>query len=358
MAFNAPEPVAELDGGPVGSPNPQSPYPPAHVSSWSSDPIPVASERQAIARRPVPPANLALAQQQYAHDPVSRHDSSSSRSSEHAGIPRLDYQLYSPPLFELSPDGITISTRTSSNLVENATALAAFLRAQASVPPKPQIHVKASRPTKTDFDIKLNLMSLLVPEDRRMRTNYIRCVGEGELAFRGSHQPGLMPAVGDGGLEEWCRLFVADPAEPKSFVLTRTVAHLDTMFIEGQLRSLISSTGYKGNLSITFPTTHARVVVRSADKVHKVVTSFKTMFKPKSKYDVAQAIWPFATAPMGTEGRQFTVQSEESWFREWRDPIKYAIVTKRHGWVTNEDKLEVLMEGKGKGVQPVDWDME
>jgi len=32
-----------------------------------------------------------------------------------------------------------------------------------------------------------------------------------------------------------------------------------------------------------------------------------------------------------------------------------AIVTKRHGWVTNEDKLEAIMEGTGKAVSKVDW---
>jgi hypothetical protein len=49
------------------------------------------------------------------------------------------------------------------------------------------------------------------------------------------------------------------------------------------------------------------------------------------------------------------VQSEEVWWREWRDPIKFAIATNRNGWVTNEDKLEALMEGRGKGVSLVDW---
>ena len=35
-----------------------------------------------------------------------------------------------------------------------------------------------------------------------------------------------------------------------------------------------------------------------------------------------------------------------------------AIATKRHGWVTNEDKLEGLMEGVGKGLSVVDWGPE
>lgn len=32
-----------------------------------------------------------------------------------------------------------------------------------------------------------------------------------------------------------------------------------------------------------------------------------------------------------------------------------AIATKRHGWVTNEDKLEALMEGTPSAASAVDW---
>lgn len=289
---------------------------------------------------------------------IGSNDTSSQRSAQtFAGLPKVDYRQYSPPLFQLSQDCTTLSSRTT-HLATNAKDLAAFMRSQALVPPKPQVHVKGTRRTTVDFDIRVNLMGLLVPEDPRQRIDYVRCVGDDDLALRGGQKPALIPRVGDGGLEEWCRLFVEDAADVKSFELTRTVVNLDMLWIEGQLRSLISSTGYKGNLSISFPVTHARVVVRSADKVNKYVSSMKTMFKPKAKYEVVQAMWPFASAKFGVEGRHCVVQSEEGWWKEWRDPIKYAVATRRRGWVTNEDKLEALMEGKGRGVQPIDWDTE
>ncbi|KAL6866495.1 hypothetical protein ACO1O0_002606 [Amphichorda felina] len=292
--------------------------------------------------------------------PIIRTETLSSSTSTQTfpGLPRIDYRLYSPPLFQLSADGTTLSSRTSQHLVGNARELAAFLRVQATVPPKPQIHVRGTRRHTVDFDIRLNLMALLVPDDARLRADYMRCVGDDELALRGGTRPDVVPRVGDGGLEEWCRLFVEDAADVKAFVLQRSVVNLDTLWLEGQLRSLIASTGYRGTLAISFPTTHARVVVRSADRVHKYVTSVKTMFRPKARYEVVTAVWPFATAKFGVEGRQCVVQSEEGWWKEWRDPIKYAVATKRHGWVTNEDKLEALMEGKGRGVQPIDWDTE
>jgi hypothetical protein len=223
------------------------------------------------------------------------------------------------------------------------------------VPPKPHIHLVGARGRKVDFDVKLNLMSLLVPDNPKQRMDYIRCVGDGETAFRGGTKPDVIPDVGDGGLEEWCRRFVDDTASVKSFALDRVVANLDTTWIEGQLRSLIASTDYKGVVNIFFPVTHARVMVQSPDKVNKFFTSVTTLFSGKHKYEVVQAVWPFATARSGEPGRRCIVQSEEVWWREWRDVIKYAVATNRKGWVTNEDKLEALMEGKGKGVNIVDW---
>lgn len=270
------------------------------------------------------------------------------------GLPQLDYRLYSPPLFELSADKTAIKT-TAPYLSANATALVSLIRAQSTVPPKPQIHITGQRGRKIDFAVKLNLMSLLVPDDPRRRMDYIRCVGHGEMAMRGGPKPSLEPDVGDGGLEEWARAFVKDQASVKTFTLERVVANMDVEWLEGQIRSMVASAGYKGVLNVTFPVTHAKVVVQNPDRVNKFFTSVTTLFAGKTKYEVVKAVWPFATHKNGELGRRCIVQSEETWWKEWRDPIKFAISTRRHGWVTNEDKLEALMEGVGKGVGTIDW---
>ncbi|KAK3940637.1 poly(A) polymerase [Diplogelasinospora grovesii] len=277
---------------------------------------------------------------------------------KYPGLPQLDYRLYSPPLFELSSDCTTIRT-TAPYLSTNATALVSLIRAQSTVPPKPQIHIVGKRGNhKVDFAIKLNLMSLLVPEDPRQRMDYVRCVGDDELAMRGGYKPSTEPVFGDGGVEEWVRRFIEDSGPVKTFTLERVVANLDTNWIEGQVRSMIASTAYKGVVSVTFPVTHSKVVVQNPDKVNKFFTSVTSLFSGKRKYEVVKAVWPFATHKSGEPGRRCVVQSEETWWREWRDPIKYAIATKRQGWVTNEDKLEAIMEGVGKGVSVVDWGPE
>jgi hypothetical protein len=270
------------------------------------------------------------------------------------GLPILDYRQYSPPMFELSADTTTVSSK-ATYLSENGKALATLIRNLATVPPKPQILVTGNRGRKVDFSVKLNLLSLLIPDNSKDRMDYLRVINKDEMGYRGGQQPALKPEIGEGGLDEWCKRFVEDSANVKSFMLERVVANLDTNWLEGQIRSLVASTEYKGVVSVTFPVTHARVIVQSPDKVNKFFTSVSTLFNGKAKYEVVKAVWPFATAKNGELNRRCIVQSEKTWWEEWRDPITYAIATKRHGWVTNEDKLECIMESKGKGLSIVDW---
>ncbi|OHF03375.1 hypothetical protein CORC01_01428 [Colletotrichum orchidophilum] len=285
------------------------------------------------------------------HDPRGIHG-----TPYYTGLPRLDYRLYSPPNFTLSSDCTTISSK-ADYLTASASALIGLIRSQACTPPKPLIHVKGNRGRTIDFDFKMNLMGLLVADDVSKRLDYIRCVAPGELAFRGGAKPDILPEVGDRELDEWCRRFIEDPAPIKSFALERVVANLDTLYIEGQIRSLIASTQYKGHINISFPVTHAKVKVNSIEKPSKIYMGMKNLFTSRHKYKVVQSIWPFATAKNGEEGRKCVVQSEEVWWREWRDSIQYAIAQKRGNgaYVTNEDKLEAIMEGKGKGVASIDW---
>jgi len=124
-------------------------------------------------------------------------------------------------------------------------------------------------------------------------------------------------------------------------VLERTVTNWDTSYLEGRLLSLISSTGYRGLVAITFPLTHSRVVVHSPDKVNRFFSDVTKM-----KYEVVKAIWPYANVARGEMGRRCAVQEEDAWFESWKDAIRHAVVMKRNGWVTVEDRLEFLMEPK------------
>ncbi|KAK4236365.1 hypothetical protein C8A03DRAFT_35739 [Achaetomium macrosporum] len=331
-------------------------------SHYSPVPVPVH-----IPRSPTPPPYSGPTSP--AQEPLPTPESQSGGPKpppRHPGLPALDYRLYKPPLFELSQDKTTIKT-SAAHLSARAEALVALIRQQATVPPKPQIHIvgrRGSSPNsgRVDFSIKLNLLPLLVPDDPRERMDYLRCVGPGEVALRGGTKPSTQPDVeGDGGgLEAWAARFVADSASVKAFALERVVVNLDGNWLEGQIRALVASMRYPGTVNVSFPVTHSRVVVQSPDRVNKFITSVAGFFAGKRKYEVVKAVWPFATMPRGAEvgggGRRCAVQSEETWWREWREPIRYAIANKRHGWVTNEDKLELLMEGLPSGTPPdVDW---
>ena len=124
--------------------------------------------------------------------------------------------------------------------------------------------------------------------------------------------------------------------------------------------------GGEGTPTPSFPVTHSKVVVQSPDGVNNFFTGITTLFSGKRAHDVVKAVWPFAnrerTEPSGAadaaKPTTLVVQSEDQWWREWAQPIRYAIATKRHGWVTNEDKPEAIMEGKGKALSAVDWSEE
>ena len=287
--------------------------------------------------------------------PSQRPLATPSGPQYYPGLPVLDYRKYLPPLFELSQDKKTITSK-ASYLSEDAAALASLIRGLAAVPPKPHIIIQGKRGRRVDFSVQMNLMTLLIPEDRGKRIDYLRCVAPGEMAQRGGQQPALTPDLGpDAGLEDWCDIFVKDPTSIKTFAVERVVANLDTNWIEGKLRSLVAAMEYKGVVTVKFPVTHARIVVQSPDKVNKFFTSVASLFSGKSKYEVVKIVWPFATGANGEHGRQCAVQSEARWWEEWKDIIRFAIATKRHGWITNEDKLEYIMEGIGKESRRVDW---
>lgn len=226
-------------------------------------------------------------------EPRSNQPAATKGSQYYPGLPVLDYRQYSPPMFDLSGDSTTITSK-ATYLSANAKALSTLLQNLATVPPKPQILVQGTRGRRIDFSIKMNLMSLLVPDDPEERLDYLRMAKHDEMAYRGGGQPSLKPEVPGDSLEEWCKRFAADQATIKTFVLERVVANLDKEWLEGKLRSLVATTDYNGHVTVTFPMTHCKVVIQSPDKVNKFFTSVSALFTGKSKYEVVKAVWPFA----------------------------------------------------------------
>jgi hypothetical protein len=137
--------------------------------------------------------------------------------------------------------------------------------------------------------------------------------------------------------------------------MERTVANWDTSYIEGRLHSLLASTAYRGRVQITFPMTHCKVVIRSPDRVNRLWTNVTSLFSGTKRYAVVKSIWPYASVPPGNSDRKFAVQSEEAWFKEWEDAIRRAVLLRRKGWVTVEDRLEFLMGGNRDRLVVSEW---
>jgi hypothetical protein len=140
------------------------------------------------------------------------------------------------------------------------------------------------------------------------------------------------------------------------FVIQRIVTNWDIEYIEGRLRALIASTGYRNQLTITFPMTHSKIVVQSPDKINKLFTSMQNLFTGTKRYEVIKIVWPYASVPPGDEDRKCAVQSEESWWSDWKDAIRHAVLSGRKGWVTVEDRLEFLMAPERDKGKTKDWD--
>jgi hypothetical protein len=133
------------------------------------------------------------------------------------GLPRLEYRLYTPATFTLSSDSTTI-TSYEPRFSTYPTALVSLIQSLATVPPKPQIRILGrSAGGEIDFDVKINLMNLIVADDVKGRMNYVKIIGSGDMGYRGELNETTSPSV-TGGLEEWARLFCADTASIKQFV--------------------------------------------------------------------------------------------------------------------------------------------
>ncbi|TVY30300.1 hypothetical protein LHYA1_G001605 [Lachnellula hyalina] len=236
----------------------------------------------------------------------------------HPGLPHLDYRLYAPSTFLLSADKSEIKSY-ETRLSTYPNALVSLIQSVATVPPKPHVRIVGKSSDGTvDFDVTMNAMNLIVPDaDRKGKMNYVRIIGPGETGFRGDTKETLAPDLGN--LDNWARSYCADT-------------------------SAIKHTAYRGHCTVSFPLTHSRVVIHSPDKVNRFFSSVTKVFTGTKKYEVIKSIWPYADVPRGETGRRCAVQEEEVWFNDWKDAIRHAVLGRRRGWVTGEDRLEFLME--------------
>jgi hypothetical protein len=136
----------------------------------------------------------------------------------------------------------------------------------------------------------------------------------------------------------------------------------NTEYIEGRIRSLLASVGYRGNVSISFPIANSEVIVHSAPTKMRLVSTLLSSVMETKKYDVVKAYWPYATIgpdASNTAPRLFAVQSEEAWWKEWSTVIRRGVLTGRSGWLSLDDQIELAMNPTVEtGEKPREWGVE
>ncbi|KAM5465278.1 hypothetical protein MauCBS54593_006524 [Microsporum audouinii] len=301
-----------------------------------------------VQRRPVPSPAQSLPQD----DPPDYTEPSTAPFQEPSStrgpvfsnsyLPPIDFAQYHIPGSSLSKDGLTI-TVAPSELSSSPEALTRFMAQQAALPPKPEIRIVGIRENpgirKLDFDIRINMLSQIVrPPGPSSSWNYVKIVGS-----RSAGSPG--GAIGD--IATFADRFCRDPATNKTFILTREVINWNTQILEGRLRTLIASLNYQGRVTITFPSTHSRVVVPGPKTNNSFYTQIVSLFKDPKRYDMVRSIWPYANMA-GSETsddprRVCAVQSENKWWDEWKLVIANAILEGRQGWLSLDDLIEFAM---------------
>lgn len=199
---------------------------------------------------------------------------------------------------------------------------------------------------------------------------YVKMIGDNETGWRGGKLESQMPTV-KGGLDEWVSRFIMEEIKNKryvyafkylrehhlkctSFALTKQVTNWNTDYLEGQIRSLVASTGYKGRLSIEFPVTHSSLVVQAPTNSKAWYEAIADVFKAKNsrRYEVIAAVWPFAALASdeaSSQGNAWAVKSEMQFWAEWKDVLKSAVLEGRKGWLSVEDHVDFAMGNGWEG---------
>ncbi|KAK6366198.1 hypothetical protein LTS17_010704 [Exophiala oligosperma] len=281
-------------------------------------------------------------------------------------------------------------TTTKPELSTTQYALMRFLNEQAPLPPKPLMliqgsHTTSNGTTQVDFDITLNLTSLLDldvpstngtapssssstttttaattrlqvdPFESSSPTTSSSSTSHFKRSSRGNNQS-MTP------LEQWVKKFIDEKTENKSFSLRRQIVNFPTTILEGMVRTLLAATKYRGKVTVEFPVQFSEVVVQRQSG--NWFTNILRLY-PTKKYDVAQTVWDVSSSGISRDDVTATMASSSSsssstqqqqqqrqgraalvaqeWWREWQYAIWNAVLKRRTGWVTVEDWIEAKM---------------
>ncbi|KAM0151902.1 hypothetical protein ACHAQE_008308 [Botrytis cinerea] len=234
-------------------------------------------------------------------------------------------------------------------------------------------HKKDSTETITDFHVRLNLTHLLTTGIRA--GGKLEILPDNQKGYRGGIIKSLEPSLskfdiesGSTGdeLQAWCEKFVSDPSSMKCFIFERKIINHDRSHLEYLLRRIVTSTNYRGQVHVNFPTSHKRVIVYSPHVVNEWrmttwirwffyltflwVVSWPILFFVTRRYEVVRCIYQYADrrAGVGVSPRKPTVQSEDEFVNLWEAALRSAIMGRmiRPNSCLDEDYRVQILQGE------------
>ena len=278
------------------------------------------------------------------------------------------------PQSQLSHDETTTTTHYPL-YSQDATILGKMIKDQSKYPPifTARIigtHTETRRDKEkqeeiavTDFDIRLDMTHLLVPDsatphtlrNREPKVSSSRC-----KAYRGSRAKITASPDQAEDADAYMQSYIASPFPVRSFTLERRIWYYDSAALETLIRSLVGSTNYRGHLQVGFPITRNCVRVYSPcwQNRYREKTWLRWLFYLTflwifawpylwfitRRWEVVTAIFQYSTPPEDGS-RMFVRKSERAFFEEWRPSIRRAVLGKKQGWIDEEYKLETERAG-------------
>ncbi|TLS29743.1 hypothetical protein PpBr36_01875 [Pyricularia pennisetigena] len=237
--------------------------------------------------------------------------------------------------------------------------------------------------TVTDFNVGVPLHGFLFGQPRPGQTSppqsfsWIRTVENHEKVPRGTvrARQGPMPAKVEGveeppseampkpTLQEWCHRYCASFAGRKTFVVERRVGGLDVARLEANAMAIVRSTGYSGDVSITFDSFGTEVEVLSSNKINQWrrftwlrivcyvtflwIFTWPFLYFFTKKFHCVYVEWPFSR--IRSDGlKEYVSLTEDQMLEVWGRAM-FNAVTARSTDVLNQQDLMTAQAAGGVG---------
>ncbi|KAK6439527.1 hypothetical protein LTR95_004263 [Oleoguttula sp. CCFEE 5521] len=174
-------------------------------------------------------------------------------------------------------------------------------------------------------------------------------------------------------LRDWCEDYCASRSPLKVFRVHRPVTGLDKDLLRRRLDHLVRATGYRGRISITFPTEQQNVDIYSHHPINQWRTgwvrvifyltflwiiTWPILFFTTKWWHVYTVEWRFSVAePDGRERRYAGGVTEEQWYEKYEESIYGLVVSKCKGDATKrlEARVGPSVVQYGQSTSATNW---